>query len=86
MKLQGFIDAYLAGSPSNKNNTSLGIFSIGSKTLSWHIRKQIWVALSSVEVEYMEYSHTACEAIWMRKILVFLFDHQRDPAVIHSDN
>ena len=29
--------------------------------------------LSSVEVEYMAVSQDACEAIWMRKILVGLF-------------
>jgi hypothetical protein len=44
------------------------------------------VALSSVEVEYMEMSKDACEAIWMRKILVGLFGSHLDPTVIHCDN
>ena len=44
------------------------------------------MALSLVEAEYMEASQDACEAIWMRKILVGLFGSHMDPTVIHSDN
>ena len=42
--------------------------------------------LSSAEVEYMATSQAACEAIWMRKILVDLFGSHLDPTVIHCDN
>ena len=45
-----------------------------------------FVALSSVEAEYMAASQAACEAIWMRKILVGLFGSQMDPTMIHCDN
>jgi len=31
-------------------------------------------------------SQAACEAIWMRKILVGLFDQRMDPTVIYCDN
>jgi hypothetical protein len=44
------------------------------------------MALSSVEVEYMEESQAACEAIWMRKILVGLFGSHLDLTMIHCDN
>ena len=44
------------------------------------------MALSSTEAEYMEASQAACEAIWMRKILVGLFGSHLDPTVIHCDN
>ena len=44
------------------------------------------MALSSAEAEYMETSQAACEAIWVRKILVGLFGHQMDSTVIHCDN
>jgi hypothetical protein len=63
-----------------------GIFSIGSTAVSWYIRKQRSVALSSVEAEYMAASQAACEAIWMRKILVGLFGSHLDPTVIYCDN
>eukprot|EP00253_Pinus_taeda_P036084 PITA_36084 len=39
VKLQGFIDADWAGSPSNRKSTSRGIFNLGSATISWYSRK-----------------------------------------------
>ena len=44
------------------------------------------MALSSAEAEYMAASLAACEAIWMRKILVGLFSSHLDLTVIHCDN
>jgi hypothetical protein len=41
---------------------------------------------SSAEAEYMAASQAACEAIWMRKILVGLFGQRMDPTVIYCDN
>ena len=44
------------------------------------------MALSSAEAEYMVASQSACETIWMRKILVGLFGSHLDPTMIHCDN
>jgi hypothetical protein len=74
------------GNPTDRKSTSRGIFSIGSTTVSWYSRKQRSVALSSAEAEYMALSQAACEAIWMRKILVGLFGSHLDPTMIHCDN
>ena len=70
----------------DRKSTSRGILIIRSTIFSWYIRKQISVALSSLEAEYMQASQDACEAIWMRKILVGLFGSHSDPTVIHCDN
>ena len=86
MKLHGFMDADSEGNLTEKKSRSRGIFSIGSMTISWYSRKQISVELSSVEAKYMAASLAACEAIWMRKILVGLFSSHLDPTVIHCDN
>ena len=86
MKLQGFTDADWAGSPSDQKSTSGGIFNLGSAVVSWYNRKQRSIALSSVEAEYMAASQATCEVIWMRKILVGLFDQRMDPTVIYCDN
>eukprot|EP00253_Pinus_taeda_P029730 PITA_29730 len=53
VKLQGFTDVDWAGSPSDRKSTLGGIFNIGSTKISWYIWKQISVALSLVEAEYM---------------------------------
>jgi hypothetical protein len=63
VKLHGFTDADWVGSPTDRKNTSGGIFSIGSTTVSWYSRKQRSVALSSAEAEYMAANQSACEAI-----------------------
>ena len=49
-------------------------------------RKQRSVTLSSAEAEYMAAILAACEAIWMRKILVRLFSSHFDCTVIYCDN
>eukprot|EP00253_Pinus_taeda_P010237 PITA_10237 len=86
VKLCGFMDADWAGSAMDRKSTSRGIFSIGSTKISWYSRKQRSVALSSAEAEYMAASLAACEAIWMRKILVGLFGSHLEPTVIYCDN
>eukprot|EP00253_Pinus_taeda_P027690 PITA_27690 len=82
VKLCGFTDADWAGSPTNRKSTSGWVFSIGSTIVSWYNRKKRFVALSLAEAEYMAANLTACEAIWMRKILVGLFGSHFDLTVI----
>eukprot|EP00253_Pinus_taeda_P030903 PITA_30903 len=86
VKLQGFTDADWARSPSDQKSTSRGIFNLGSVAVSWYSRKQRSVALNSTEAEYMAASQATCEAIWMQKILVGLFDQRIDPTMIYCDN
>ena len=86
MKLQGFTNVDWARSTFEMKSRSRQSFNIGSPVVSWSIRKQRSVALSSVEVEYMTAIQESCEAIWMRKILVGLFGQKMDPAVIYCDN
>eukprot|EP00253_Pinus_taeda_P012896 PITA_12896 len=76
----------LGREPTDRKSTSGGIFNIGSTVVSWYNRKHRSVALSSIEAKYMAASLAACEAIWMRKILVGLFGSHLDPTVIYCDN
>eukprot|EP00253_Pinus_taeda_P031106 PITA_31106 len=75
-----------AGSPTDIKSTSGGVFNIGLTAISWYNKKERSMALSSVEAEYMTTSLVACEAIWMRKILVGLFGSHLEPIVIYCDN
>ena len=86
VRLCGFTDADWAGSPTDRKSTSGGIFSIESTTVSWYSRKQRSMALISAEAEYMVASLAACEAIWIRKILVGLFGSHLDLTMIYCDN
>ena len=40
----------------------------------WYNKKQMSVALSTAEVEYIATCLSSCEAVWLHKLLVGLFD------------
>eukprot|EP00253_Pinus_taeda_P015260 PITA_15260 len=54
-------------------------------TSRYGLWKQRYVALSSAKAKYMAASLAACEAIWMRKILVELFGSHLEPTMIYCD-
>jgi len=86
VKLQCFIDENWETSPSDRKITLGDISNVGFVFISSYIKKKRYVALSSAEVEYMDASQAACEAIWMTKILVGLFSHEMDLTYIYCDN
>jgi hypothetical protein len=44
------------------------------------------VALSTAEAEYIALSVAVHEAVWLRKLLTDLFDHEMDPTTVHCDS
>ena len=82
----GYTDLDWAGSVADRKSTSGCCFSLGSAVVSWFIQKQKSVALSSAEAEYMAGSQASCEALWLRKLLVDLFDQELRPTMIYCDN
>ena len=44
------------------------------------------MALSSLEAEYMVANRASCEAFWLRKLMVDLFDMELSPTLIQCDN
>jgi hypothetical protein len=66
--LAGFTDVDWAGCVEDKKSTSGCCFNIGSCIISWFNRKQILVALSSAEAEYMVVNLAACEALWLKEV------------------
>jgi hypothetical protein len=85
VKLVGNSDADWEGNNVEKKSTS-GCFRLGSGATSWFRWKQKSVALSSIEVEYMETILASCEAIWLRTLLMGLFTQVLNTTVIHCDN
>ena len=70
----------------DRKSTSRCCFSFGSTMISWFSINKNSMTLSSIEVEYMATRTMSCEAIWLPKLLVGLFDQELDPTMIHSDN
>ena len=86
VQLARFTDVDWAGCVEDQKSTSSCCFSIGSGVVSWFSRKQQSVALSSAEAEYMEAILDACEGMWMRKLLLGLFECGLEAMVVHCDN
>ena len=57
----------------------LGIISCASK-------KQPIVSQSTTEAEYIAANAVACQAIWLRRILIDLNERQEDRTIIYCDN
>ncbi|XP_057830956.1 secreted RxLR effector protein 161-like [Cryptomeria japonica] len=73
MKLQGYNDSDWAESVTDRKSTSGCCFSLGSAMISWCSRKQNFVALSTVEAEYIATCVATREAVWLQKLLAGLF-------------
>jgi hypothetical protein len=86
LSLQGYVDADWAGSAVDRKSTSGCCFTLGYSMVSWSSRKQSSVALSTAEEEYITLSVAIREAVWLRKLLTDLFDHEMDPTTIHCNN
>jgi len=86
VKLEGFTDSDWAGSVVDIKSTSGCCFSLGSAMVSWFSKKQSSVALSTAEEKYIAACAACKEAIWLRKLLADLSDHQIDVTVIFCNN
>jgi hypothetical protein len=67
--LYGYSDSYWANSIPDRKSTSAYCFSLGSSMVSWSSMKQLCVALSTTEAEYVATCATSREAVWLQKLL-----------------
>ena len=81
-RLYGYTDTDWAGSVSDRRSTSSGCYSLGSAMISWFSRKQSNVALSTADVEYIAACSASCEFIWLRNLMLGLFNLDLDTTVI----
>jgi hypothetical protein len=54
--------------------------------ISWQSRKQSNIALSTAEATYIVVCYARCEAMWLRKLLIGLFDLEMEETMILCDN
>ena len=86
--MSGFIDADWAGDQDTRRLTSGYVFNIGSGAISWSSKRQLTVALSSCEAEYIGQTQATKEAIWLRNLLEQLNANidSSEAVVIFCDN
>src|SRR5882762_7167445 len=61
-------------------------FHMGDSTVTWSLKKQAIVVLSSTEAEYVAQTHAAKELIWLRTILGELNSPFEEPTTLNCDN
>jgi hypothetical protein len=82
----GYTDSDWAGDLEDRRSTSGYIFTMGSAPISWRIRKQPTVALSSCEAEYMALTEATKEVIYLRTLCTLFAMEQLDKTVLYCDN
>eukprot|EP01018_Ginkgo_biloba_P011369 Gb_30477 [translate_table: standard] len=85
-RLIGYTNEDWAGDIDDRKSTSGFNFSLGTSVIAWRIKKKPTVYLSTAEAEYKAATTTACEAIWLRRILSDLHEEQEGPTKKFCDN
>ncbi|RDX88104.1 hypothetical protein CR513_30340, partial [Mucuna pruriens] len=81
-----FTDSDYAGDEYDSKSTSGYVFLLSSGVVLWMSKKQPIVILSSTEAEFVAAAASACQAMWMRRVLRNLTYTQDSSTVIMCDN
>jgi len=84
--LRGAGDADWGGDTHDRKSVTGFFFFLTGGPISWRVRKQSTVALSSTEAEYLSATDTSKQAIYHRNFLDEIGITQNDPTVIQADN
>jgi hypothetical protein len=64
--IHGFVDADWAGDLDHRRSTSGYVFNLFGGAISWMSKRQVVVALSTTEFEYMAATHASKEVVWLQ--------------------
>ena len=84
--LRAFTDADWERSVDDWKSTSGEKFYLGDCLVSWLSNKQSSIALSTVEVEYIDVASCCTQFIWMKHTLEDVIVKYEHPIVINYDN
>ena len=68
-ELVGYTDSDYVGDQNDRKSTSGYVFILSSSVVSWSSKKQPIVTLSTTEAEFIAAASSACQAVWLRRIL-----------------
>ena len=83
--IEGFSDTDWA-SQSNRHSISGYVFFLGCRAITWSLKKQHIIALSSTESEYIAQTHAAKEGIWIWSFVLEIRQDQSGPIDLLCDN
>ena len=67
--VEAYSDADWAGDVADRKSTTGFVIMINGNVVSWGVKKQPTIALSTAEAEYMAISLTVQEALWIKQLL-----------------
>src|SRR5690242_3872909 len=79
-------DADWGADPADQKSILGYLFKLADGPIAWRSKKQLTVALSSMEAEYMSLTIAVQEAIWLRTLLTELEIGPKGPIMINCDN
>ena len=83
--LEGFMDADGA-MQEHRWAISGNVILIDGGAISWCLKKQELITLSTTEAEYVAATHAAKELIWFQRLFGEIFQPLEHPVILHSDN
>ena len=85
-QVAAYTDADWGSHSDDRRSIGAYIIKIGDGAVSWKSKKQICVALSSTEAEYMALCQASKESVWMTDFLHSLSITLQGPMVVNGDN
>jgi hypothetical protein len=67
--LQGYVDSNMEGDKDSRRSTTGYVFTVGGTTLSWILKLQKVVSLSTIEAEYVVVIEASKEMIWLQRFM-----------------
>ncbi|KAJ3531525.1 hypothetical protein NM688_g7562 [Phlebia brevispora] len=86
LTLTGYSDADWGQSLVDRRSISGFAFMLAGGVITWNLKKQPTVAVSTMEAEYMALAHASREAIWLRALLGGLGFGASSATTIFTDN
>ena len=85
-EITGFTDSDMAGDMDDCKSTSGMALYVNKCLVAWNSQKQITVALSSCEAEFMAATAAACHVLWLRSLLAEIIGAEPKPVKMFVDN
>jgi hypothetical protein len=74
--LQGYVDLDMAGDKYSRRSTTRYVFTIGGTTVSWILKLQKVVEISTTEEEYVAATEASKQMIWLKRFMEELGKNQ----------
>ena len=84
-QVYGYTDADMAGDLNSRKSISRYLFTSAGGAVSWQLKLQKCVALSTIEAEYIAANEVGKEMLWMKLFLQEL-GLMQDKYVVHCDS